>query len=60
MKSQTVKFPEMTPDTMVQVTLGEIEHLRERNRTLEALEAAGVDNWEGYSEAMAMLHEDAA
>ena len=25
---------------------------------LDALEAAGVDNWEGYSEAMASLSED--
>lgn len=25
---------------------------------LEALEAAGVDNWEGYGEAMSILHGD--
>jgi hypothetical protein len=29
-----------------------------RNRKLEALEEAGVDNWEGYDEAMRSLHEE--
>lgn len=27
-----------------------------RNRKLEALEACGVDNWEGYSDAMSDIH----
>ena len=29
-----------------------------RERVLEALDAAGVDNWEGYSDAMATLDEE--
>ena len=29
-------------------------------RLLEALEAAGVDNWSGYDDALDMLREDAA
>lgn len=42
-----------------------LSHLRRRlNREtkraqkLDALEAAGVDNWEGYSEAMKILYKD--
>ncbi len=34
-----------------------IAELEERDRTLSALEAAGVDNWEGYSEAMRSLSD---
>ena len=30
----------------------EYDQLLERDRILTALEAAGVDNWEGYSEAL--------
>ncbi len=33
----------------------EIERLKEREAELNALEAAGVDNWEGYDSAMEML-----
>jgi len=35
------------------VTISVEEHIRliERDKFLEALEYAGVDNWEGYSEA---------
>jgi hypothetical protein len=32
--------------------------LVERKRKLDALEAAGVDNWEGYGEAMRSLEEE--
>jgi len=28
------------------------DELREDSQTLKALEAAGVDNWEGYEDAM--------
>ena len=35
----------------------EIERLRDSERKLTALEAAGVDNWEGYSDAMQMMEE---
>jgi len=33
----------------------EITRLRERERKLDALEWAGVDNWEGYGEAIIMV-----
>lgn len=39
-------------------TLGHAEYqqlLADQNR-LNALEAAGVDNWEGYGHAMSILH----
>jgi hypothetical protein len=45
------------PD-VVQVTLKEYERLKERDEELAALEAFGVDNWEGYGEAMRSLAED--
>ena len=35
----------------------EIRRLQERDRVLSALEGAGVDNWEGYDDAMASLEE---
>ena len=36
----------------------QISKLREREQLLDALEAAGVDNWEGYDEAMEILRGD--
>ena len=44
----------------VEIPLAEYRHLQERVRLLEALEAAGVDNWSGYDDALDMLREDAA
>lgn len=44
----------------VEIPLAEYRHLQERVRLLEALEAAGVDNWIGYDNALDMLREDAA
>ena len=41
----------------VTVAKEEYENLQERDYFLCALEAAGVDNWEGYSEAQQMLRE---
>jgi len=35
----------------VVIKVKKFEYLLERDRILSALEAAGVDNWEGYSEA---------
>ena len=35
----------------------QISKLREREQLLDALEAAGVDNWEGYDEALEILRE---
>lgn len=33
-----------------------VQELEEADRKLTALEAAGVDNWEGYGHAMRVLH----
>ncbi len=35
-----------------------VKVLEDRDRILSALEAAGVDNWEGYSEAMRCLSDE--
>ena len=32
-----------------------IEELEERERKLDALEAVGVDNWEGYEQAQELM-----
>lgn len=40
------------------LTRESLEQLREDSRKLAALEAAGVDNWEGYDDAMASLSEE--
>ncbi len=44
----------------VEISRAEYQHLLQRLRLLEALEAAGVDNWSGYDDALDMLREDAA
>lgn len=36
----------------------ELEELREELRFLDALRAAGVDNWYGYDYALELLEED--
>ena len=46
------------PKPMVTIAVEEHEELLEDQRKLLALEGAGVDNWEGYDEAMRMLKED--
>lgn len=40
---------------MVTVQRAKYEELLQRSTRLSALEAAGVDNWEGYDHAMAVL-----
>lgn len=35
----------------------EFERLKENNKWLECLEAAGVDNWQGFDEARELFHE---
>ena len=47
----------MTEDT-VTISRKYYEYLVERNDWLECLEAAGVDNWDGYSEAQKMMYND--
>lgn len=46
------------PDNdMIEITVEEYEELLEGARFLEALEEAGVDNWDGYSYAIEILNE---
>ncbi|MGD6739702.1 lambda-exonuclease family protein [Photobacterium leiognathi subsp. mandapamensis] len=49
---------EIKATPMVQMTANEANYLRKRDAILSALEAAGVDNWSGYDDAMAELHSD--
>lgn len=42
----------------VEISKEQWDYLKERDRILTALEAAGVDNWEGYSEAFQDDDED--
>jgi hypothetical protein len=45
-------------DPHVILTSREFDDMQERLRWLDALEAAGVDNWEGYSHAREILGEE--
>lgn len=42
----------------VTISRAELEKLRADSAMLAALEAAGVDNWEGYSEACRTVSDD--
>jgi hypothetical protein len=46
-----------TPE-MVTITKAEYESLLDDKHRLECLEAHGVDNWQGYDDAMEMYRED--
>ena len=46
----------MSPET-IEVSRKEWFELKERDAFLCALEAAGVDNWNGYGEAQDILEE---
>ena len=37
---------------LIEVTHTEYEYLKQRDQELSALEAGGVDNWEGYSDSL--------
>ncbi len=52
--SPVAEFKPKQEDTIT-ISRKEYQHLLSRIEKLEALEAAGVDNWAGYSEAMEML-----
>lgn len=43
---------------MIQMTEAEYRKLVEARDKLQALEAAGVDNWEGYDYAMEILNDE--
>lgn len=41
---------------MIAITKEEYEKLKQAKAKLDALEAAGVDNWEGYDYAMESMY----
>ena len=41
----------------IEITDKRLKELKHAENKLSALESAGVDNWEGYSDAMDMLSE---
>ena len=41
----------------IEITRKEYDRLVKDSEWLSCLEAAGVDNWEGYDEALSILHE---
>lgn len=45
-------------ETKMDITKREYEELKADQRLLYALQAAGVDNWPGYEEAMKAMEED--
>ena len=45
-------------EPMVTITKKEYDELLDRDEKLCALEAAGVDNWEGYSGALSGVFEE--
>ncbi|QFG05883.1 hypothetical protein 268TH004_44 [Bacillus phage 268TH004] len=42
----------------ITISLKEYTHLKDRELFLECLEGAGVDNWQGYSDAWEMYKEE--
>ena len=48
----------MSEQETVTISKEEYESLLEDSRLLGALQAAGVDNWEGYDNACELLDED--
>lgn len=43
-------------DDMIVITRDEYDQLQKESEFLDALEAAGVDNWEGYSIAIQIVN----
>lgn len=46
-------------EEMISITLAEFNTLIDRSNKLDALECAGVDNWDGYDYAMELMAENA-
>lgn len=44
-------------EEMVTISVEEYNKLLERNEFLNCLEACGVDNWDGYSDANEMMEQ---
>lgn len=55
----TTETTKTEPET-VTLTKKEYEYLVKAEERLSALEEMGVDNWEGYSEAMKLMRQRAA
>jgi PHD/YefM family antitoxin component YafN of YafNO toxin-antitoxin module len=55
----TTETTKTEPET-VTLTKEEYEYLVKAEERLSALEEMGVDNWEGYSEAMKLMRQRAA
>lgn len=49
---------EDNPNEMVTITKKEYDRLLASEKWLQCLNAAGVDNWEGYSEAASMQDDE--
>ncbi len=47
-----------SPEEMVVITKAEYDSLQEESVLLNALQSYGVDNWEGYEEAVGSLDND--
>ncbi|CAH0528452.1 hypothetical protein CTH30272_02137 [Allocatenococcus thiocycli] len=54
-ESTPVKQPEVQSETTITITTSEYDELMRKADLLDALYAAGVDNWDGYGEAMDMV-----
>lgn len=48
----------MTSEPTITIPVAEWDRLNEDSAILNALEVAGVDNWEGYDYALESLHGD--
>ena len=53
-----IETSEIKAVPMVQMTAKEANYLRKRDAILTALENAGVDNWSGYSNAIAEIYNE--
>jgi putative endonuclease len=56
-KINFLKEYKMGSEDTVYISKVELTRLQEVDAKMDALEAAGVDNWEGYEYAMEILHE---
>ena len=45
-------------ENFITITRKEYDYLFHRSKKLDYLESYGVDNWQGYSDAMHALYED--
>jgi hypothetical protein len=48
----------INPDEFIMVPVAKYEEMKRLIDKLDALESWGVDNWEGYDNAMQELHKD--